>query len=318
MNRIWPLLLGMATGLGFRLVFWGNPQQAFNVMMASFVLLVPVAVGVVTIFAAERSRRRSWGYYFGAAAGANILFVAGTFAILIEGLICTIIAAPLFAVIGGLAGLLTGAFFRWRGRAGSASLSIVVLPLLFGSIEQRLPLPDRIDTVTAVRVVAASPAQVWQVITRAEGISSDEIDDAWMYRIGVPLPLSAITEERNGERVRHIEMGGGIAFDQVITDWEPARRVRYRYRFTPASFPPGTLDEHVLIGGEYFDLVDTEYALVPAGNGTRLTASMSYRVSTHFNWYARLVARFLIGNFEDTALVFYARRAESSDADESR
>jgi uncharacterized protein YndB with AHSA1/START domain len=218
-------------------------------------------------------------------------------------------------VIGGIAGLGTGAFFRWRGRAGPASLSIVALPLVFGSVEQHVPLPDRIDTVTSSRVVAASPEQVWRVITRAEGIRPEEMDDAWMYRIGVPLPLSAITEERGGERVRHIEMDKGIAFDQVIVDWEPARRVRYRYRFTPASFPSGTLDEHVLIGGEYFDLLDTEYVLTPAGNGTRLTASMSYRVSTHFNGYARLVARFLIGNFEATALEFYARRALSTAPD---
>jgi len=318
MSRIWPLLLGMATGLGFRLAFRGDAEQALNVMMASFMLLVPVAVGVVTVYAAERSRRRSWGYYFLSAAGANLLFVAGTFAILIEGLICAIVAAPLFALIGGLAGLATGAFFRWRGRAGPGSLSIVVLPFLFGSVEQHLPLRDRIDTVTAARVVAASPEQVWQVITRAEGIRPEEMEDAWMYRIGVPLPLSAITEEHSGERVRHIEMGKGIAFDQVIVDWEPARRVRYRYRFTPESFPAGALDEHVLIGGTYFDLLDTEYALEPAGNGTRLTASMSYRVSTHFNWYSRFIARFLIGNFEATALEFYAYRAERIRADGSR
>jgi uncharacterized protein YndB with AHSA1/START domain len=138
---------------------------------------------------------------------------------------------------------------------------------------------------------------------------------AWMYRIGVPLPLSAITEEINGERVRHIEMGKGIRFDQVIVDWEPERRVRYTYRFTPDSFPPHALDDHVRIGGEYFDLHDTEYVLEPTPDGTRLTVRMSYRVSTHFNWYARLVGRVLIGNFEKTALGFYARRAEQAAAE---
>jgi hypothetical protein len=36
---------------------------------------------------------------------------------------------------------------------------------------------------------------------------------------------------------------------------------------------------------------------------------MSYRVSTPFNWYARPIAELLIGNFEEAALRFYARRA---------
>lgn len=308
---LWPLGFGIATGLAFRLVFWGDVRESYNVMMASFTLLVPVAVGAVTVYVAERSKRRSWGYYFGAAAGANALFVVGTFLIVIEGLICTILAAPLFAVIGGFAGLATGAICRWAGRPTPTVLSAAVLPLLLGALEQHIPLPNRIDTVSAERVIHASPEQVWQAISNADAIRPEEIGSAWMYRIGVPLPLSARTEERDGERVRHIVMGKGIAFDQIVVDWKPARRVRYAYRFTADSFPPRALDDHVRIGGEYFDLQDTEYLLEPATDGTRLRAQMSYRVSTHFNWYSRLVARALVGNFEKTALAFYAGRAES-------
>jgi hypothetical protein len=39
---------------------------------------------------------------------------------------------------------------------------------------------------------------------------------------------------------------------------------------------------------------------------------MKYRVSTAFNWYTRPIAEFLVGNFEEAALRFYARRAETS------
>ncbi len=308
----WPLILGMSTGLGLRLVFRGVSDEALDAMMASFTLLVPVAVGAVTVFAAERSKRRSWAFYFWSAAAANALFVVGTFLILIEGLICTILAAPLFAMIGGVAGLITGAVCRWSGRTPPMVLSVAALPLLAGSLEQHIPLPDRVDTVSTARVIHASPEQVWRVISFADDIQPEEIGSAWMYRIGVPLPLSAVTEERGGERVRHIEMGKGIAFDQIIVVWEPERRVRYTYRFTPDSFPPRALDEHVRIGGPHFDLRDTEYSLEAIPEGTRMTARMSYRVSTHFNWYARLVATLLVGNFEKTALAFYAHRAENA------
>jgi hypothetical protein len=63
------------------------------------------------------------------------------------------------------------------------------------------------------------------------------------------------------------------------------------------------------IGGAYFDVLDTEYTLRPVNGGTEFRARMSYRVSTSFNWYARPIAEFLIGNFEEKALRFYARRA---------
>ena len=132
---------------------------------------------------------------------------------------------------------------------------------------------------------------------------------------GVPLPESAITDSADGEVVRHIRMGKGIRFDQVAEDWEPDRRVRWLYRFTPDSFPPRALDDHVRIGGEHFDLLETEYSLRSIDdNTTTLRVSMSYRVSTRFNWYAQPVAALFVSNFEETALRFYARRAEAQAA----
>ena len=142
-------------------------------------------------------------------------------------------------------------------------------------------------------------------------IRPDEMRDGWMYRVGVPLPLSGVTRREGMTLVRHVEMRSGIQFDQVSTDWEPARRVRWTYRFTPESFPPRAMDDHVRIGGPHFDLLDTVYTLVPEAGGTRLKVSMSYRVSTQFNWYAEPLARWLIGNFEEVALRLYARRAEA-------
>jgi hypothetical protein len=104
-------------------------------------------------------------------------------------------------------------------------------------------------------------------------------------------------------------MGRGAHFDQVAVEWHENQLVTWHNRFRPDSFPPGALDDHVRIGGEYFDVGDTTYALTPAEGGTRLTVRLRYRVSTHFNWYAGPLADLLVGNFADTVLGFYARRA---------
>jgi len=112
--------------------------------------------------------------------------------------------------------------------------------------------------------------------------------------------------------VRHVRMGKGIEFDQVAADWQGCHHVRWQYRFAPDSFPPRALDDHVRIGGEHFDLIDTEYSLRPRPDGTTtLRVAISYRVSTRFNWYAQPLAELFVGNFEETALRFYARRAEA-------
>lgn len=305
-----PLICGAAVGLTVRLLFWGEPGQKYAAMMFSFAILAPVLIGAVTVFAAERMQRRSWGYYFGAGAAANALFIFTTLLFTIEGLICAILAVPLFAVMGGIGGLIMGAVCRWTKWPSRAVYGLAALPLVLGGFEQRIPLPDAIHSAEVTRVVAAAPEQVWEQLAVARDIQPAEIGSAWMYRIGVPLPTSAVTERADGLQVRHIAMGKGIHFDQIAADWQPNQRIRWLYRFSSDSFPAGALDDHVRIGGPYFDLIDTEYSLRAVGEGTELKVRMRYRVSTAFNWYARPIAHFLVRDFESAALGFYARRAE--------
>jgi hypothetical protein len=281
-------------------------------MMSSFFLLVPVLVGAVAVYVAERRERRSWGYYFRAGAGANALFVLAALLIAIEGLICSVLAVPLFALLGGLAGLATGAVCRWTRVSGRVVCGVAVLPLLTAGIEQSLPVPQAIHTVERSRLVSAGPEQIWPYLLTTSDIRPEELDEAWMYRIGVPLPLSATSELVDGRLVRHVRMGKNIRFDQVAAEWEPNHRVRWLYRFSADSFPPRALDDHVRIGGRYFDLIDTQYTLTAVPGGTEVRAQMTYRVSTGFNWYALPIAAFLVGNFEEAALRFYGRRAEAA------
>ena len=105
-------------------------------------------------------------------------------------------------------------------------------------------------------------------------------------------------------------MGKGIYFDQVIKNIQEPRYLSWIYRFYPDSFPPHTLDDHVVIGGQYFDLKDTSYTLTPRGNATELKVRIHYRVSTQFNWYADPLARILLGNVEEVNLEYYRQRSE--------
>lgn len=307
----WPVLSGCAVGLLLRFMFMGKGDQPYAAMMGSFIFLVPLLVGAVTVYLAERRQRRSWSYYFFAASGANMLLVLGSLIVMIEGLICAIVILPLFGVLGGLAGLAMGTVCRLTRWPRHTLYSLTALPLLLGGIEQHLPLPNRIGEVHHSLLVAASPAQVWAQLNDARDIAPGEVEAAWMYKIGVPLPVSGISEATADGQVRHVVMGKHIHFDQVATDWQPERRVRWVYRFNKDSFPPGALDDHVMIGGRYFDIQDTEYTLTPRGTATELGITMHYRVSTSFNWYAQPIAKLLIGNFEQVILRFYARRAES-------
>lgn len=309
-SYLWPIGAGALAGLLMRLVFSGEPGHAYSAMLSSFIIGSPVVAGVVTVYVAELSARRSWGYYVGAPMLAMAICVLAALAITIEGLICAIVIVPLFAMVAGLAGLAMGAICRvtkWPRRTMVSCLAL--LPLALGSFEQHVPRAQDWRVQDREILVEAPPDQVWRALVDTRDITREEVGDAWMYRIGVPVPENGVGDFRDGEHLRHITMGKGIHFDQVATEWRPGERVSWRYRFSEDSFPAGALDDHVRIGGHYFDLGETTYSLARDGAGTRLTMRMRYRVSTHFNWYAAPVADLLVGDFAERILTFYARRA---------
>lgn len=314
-SRISPLLVGATIGVLLRLVFSGRPETDgwYIAMGFAFIYLAPVVVGAVTVYVAERRAPRSAAYHFRAAALANLLFVVGTLAVLLEGLICAIVIVPLFMVLGGLAGLLMGLLCRKLIWPRTTLYSLGALPLVLGAMTGASPPAQTIERMEQSIVIAAPPATVWAQIHAVRDIQPEEVGHAWMYRIGVPLPHSGVTHETAQGRVRQITMGKAIHFEQVVQDWEENRHVRWTYRFAEDSVPPGALDDHVKIGGHYFDLIDTAYTLAAEGEGaTRLRIRMDYRVSTDFNWYAKPIAAMLFDNFGEVILNFYARRSTAA------
>lgn len=280
-------------------------------MTGAFIYVAPVLVGAVTVFLAETKKRRDWKYYVWAPFIANILFVTGTLLVLIEGSICAILIAPVFALLGIVGGLIMGAVCRITKWPKQTLLAIGALPFVLAPIEEGIPLPARVSSVERTILVNAPPHAIWRQIMNAEAIRPEELESAWIFRIGVPLPLAGTTQSSPIGATRRVTMGKQVYFDEVISEASENRYVRWTYRFYKDSFPPQALDDHVVIGGHYFDVVDTSYALQPSGDGTAVTVRVSYRVSTRFNWYAEPVAQFLLGNMAETNLVFYRQRSEA-------
>jgi uncharacterized protein YndB with AHSA1/START domain len=308
----WPLIAGAVAGIALRLAFSGRPGEPFATMMAGFIYFSPLLVGAVTVYVAERKQRRTWKYYFIAPFVANCLYVAGTLAIMIEGLICAIVIIPLFAALGGLGGLAMGAICRYTGRPKPPLYCFAALPFLVGVLETNVRWAEKIGAVERHVVVDAPPHIVWKQILSAPDIRPEEIEDAWMFRIGVPLTYSGVIRQTPDGPMRRVTMGKDIYFDEVITDLREPRYLRWTYRYYGDSFPPQALDDHVKLGGHYFDITDTSYTLTPRGRQTVLRVQMHYRVSTRFNWYADPVARMLLGNLAGINLDYYRARSEGS------
>jgi hypothetical protein len=306
----YPVAAGAICGVGLRLVFSGPAGSSWSAMSGWFIYLAPILVGMTTVYLAERQSRRDWGYYALASFVATMLFVVGTLLILIEGLICAIVIVPMFGALGMLGGLLMGLVCRLTHWPKPTLYGFSALPFLLAAFAAHGPEATAIGSIERSVLIEAPADVVWSTLNDIQNISPTEMDSALARRIGVPMPISGVTRCTTDGCVRESRWGSQVHFDEVMEAWSPDRYMRFRYRFSSDSFPRAALDDHVVIGGHYFDLLDTEYILQPHGNDTRLTTRVRYRISTHFNFYADWVARLLIGNLNEVGLRLFATRSE--------
>lgn len=306
-----PIVCGMVFGVLLRLAFSGAPSSRWSAMVGAFIWLAPLSTGAVTVYLAERQQRRSWSYYAWAPALATCLVVIGSMLVLIEGLICAIVIVPLFTFMGMAGGLCMGLVCRLTRWPRHAAYGFAVLPLAAALV---LPqgAPNQMGQVERSLWINAPASVVWEGITHIRNIQPHEVETSWTYRIGVPPPVEAVTVQEGSQRVRKSRWAKGVHFDEIIQEWEPGRHLRWTYRFAPDSIPAGALDDHVAIGGAYFDLNDTAYTLTPEAGGTRLHLRVSYRLTTDFNTYANWWAQALLDNFAQTVLQLYKTRLEGS------
>ena len=303
---------GVLYGLFMRLAFAVGAMQGAGgdgVMLASFVFGVPLLIGAIAVYTLP-AERRSVGAWLVAPLMPVLLFVSATAVLLLEGSICIFMALPIFMIMGMLGGLLTGlALKAVQPRPGTLG-ALLVLPLAAGLVERDLAPADHFGRSAASVHIDAAPETIWRLINDARDIRPEEMQDGLAWRIGVPLPLEAVTVGEGDARVRKLRWQRGVQFDEPILAWDENRYIRWRYVFGPDSVPPGALDDHVAIGGRHFDLIDTSHRLTPEAGGTRLDIEVNYRVSTNFNAYAGAWAAWLVDDAAETILAFYRRRAE--------
>ena len=135
--------------------------------------------------------------------------------------------------------------------------------------------------------------------------------------IGVPRPVEGVNRVTPEGEIRYSRWERGVRFEAEVSERRLHERIRWHYAFDAHSFPEGSMDEHVEIGGKFFGLEDTTFNLKPLPDGqTELEIIAHYRVTTSINFYAVPVAKVLGRDFVNTILGLYKGRSEAA-ADET-
>ena len=303
------ILAGVAYGLISRLAFESERLSRLGAMAAAFVVLVPLAVGflAVSLSGGGGVRRAVLVPAATTVACLACVLVSG-----VEGIICVVLIAPLFLLFALAGGLMADALRRHGRRASPAALAaVLLLPYAAAPLEGRLPLPDARRSVEARVVVRADADAVWRQVVHPAGIRREENHTGLVHRIGFPRPVSATLSRMGVGGSRYAIFERGVMLRETVTEWVPGRRMAFSV--DPASIPARTFDEHVTLGGPFFDVLDGSYEIVPLGPGrVELRLRTAHRVSTHFNPYAGFWTDLLMREIQENLLHVIRTRAEAA------
>jgi uncharacterized protein YndB with AHSA1/START domain len=310
MKSLFAIVLAAVYGLLIRLLF-GFANNLMEIMSITFIFLVPIGVGFLTVGLMDSARVITRTAAFFTPWVTSLALLGITVSLNVEGTICWIMIFPIFAVFAGIGGLLALAQRARKNKKNPASQQpgslhmslLVAVPLLLGYIEGEKALIPKQLTISREVVVQAPPAAVWQQLTSRRTVARPAGRRSLASLFGFPHHLTTTLDSFRvgGKRVAHYEKG--LYFEETVTSYQPARQLVLQVNANPGAVPPAVMDEHILIGGKHLDILQDTYQLTPlAGGRTRLRLASRFSINTPFNWYAEIWAHYLMADILDGEL----------------
>lgn len=315
------VIIGALYGLAAQFILKvADLKDVFSIMTLGFVFVLPICLGVVTVYFANTEARASWRFRIlmpWATASLCLLLAMITG---LEGTICLIMTIPIYLPLASLGGILGGIYFTSvdSNRMNSFALGgLLLLPFLVSGVEERYPLDDKILQVNTSILINAPSEIVWSQITRIPKIT--EPQESFFYAMGFPRPVEATLSYEGIGGIREAKFEKGLMFLETITDWEKEKKLTFKIRSEPVNTPLTTLDSHVVVGGRYFDTLIGQYEIEKiSANQIRLHLFSRYRLSTRFNFYAEVWSDFLMRDIQQNILRVIRSRSEGLSSNRSK
>jgi hypothetical protein len=326
-NLILAISIPVVYGILMRIFFGINMFDYFSgVMSLSFLVLVPLGIGALSIWFSSPENRRSSRYAFFFPWLVCIVLMVMTIAISLEGWICWVMIYPFFAFVAGIGGLLIQKWIVNKEKTkntdpnddnfktgGTLQISLLfLLPLAIAFLEKQWMNPAAIFEKHNSIELYAPVERIWANVTRVYEITPEEDHAKLNHWMGIPRPLYAKLDTLALGGIREAVFEGGLIFHEKVYEYQHENRMSFSIKANPHEIPATTMDEHIVIGGDYFDVLDGTYALETLGKDHyRLHLSSRFTLKTHFNWYAGWWAQRIMGDIQGNILEVLKGRVSS-------
>ena len=313
------LALAAATSLIYAGILWvaftKTTVPGFSMMSIAFLFAAPTATGALVNYWAPDGERGSFLNLILLPSLFTLLPMSVAFLFKMEGLICLIMAFPayiLMASLGACAYYLCVRHkeegYRRRGLGLFLFLPMLVAPVEggFGAVPRHAVTLDEIE-------IAAPVDAVWKQVIRVPRIGAGEIPWGLSRIMGFPDPVEATLSHEGLGGVRRASFQGNVLFTETIDAWEERRLLSFTIVPNTAEIPPTTMDEHMIVGGDYFKVLRGTYSLEDMGGGkTLLRLSSDHVAITDFNAYAGLWGSIIMGDIQERILKVIKARCEKA------
>lgn len=289
-----------------------SSSNILSFMSMSFLLTMPAVMGFFTVYLAPPQKAAKTLFKVFSPWLPIILLLLVTVLFHMEGWACWIMILPLFLIVASIGGVV-GAIFNGRKHNRTLSVSIILLlPFLVSPAEQLISfIPGTYKAYTYTDIHA--PAEkIWRNVTRVREIPVEQ-DKGWLTRaLGFPRPVKAELNYLGVGAYREAIFTNGLVFHETVTDYRDNEKMVFSIKADPYDIPSTTLDKHVVIGGQYFDVLNGTYELEKLGeNHYRLHLYSHFKLATNFNFYASWWAKWIMKDIQQNILQVEKFRAEN-------
>ncbi|RCH55760.1 hypothetical protein DJ568_06335 [Mucilaginibacter hurinus] len=292
-------------------IFDGDFSEFLKIMSLSFIFFVPFGIGLLTVYFSSIKNINTPGYRFTAPWVSVLLFLLITLCFSIEGWACWLMVLPVFFIASSIGGYV-GAKLKIKTKKGKTYLSaLVMLPFLISPIENYTGAHPSIYKAYTFIDIDAEKDDIWSNVTRVKTIAPKQ-DNGWLTSsLGFPRPIRAELNYNGVGGYRKAIFDKGLIFHEAVTDYTEGRSMSFTITANPHEIPSTAMDEHVVIGGKYFDVMDGTYELDQLNRKKyRLHLYSHFKLSTTFNFYASIWANWIMKDIQNNILQVIKQRAE--------
>ena len=141
----------------------------------------------------------------------------------------------------------------------------------------------------------------------------ESMDKGWLTRsMGFPRPVKVELDFLGVGAKREAMFTIGLVFHETVTEYDDKRKMVFDIKADPHEIPATTMDEHIVVGGRFFDVLTGTYVLERLDRETyRLHLYSRFKLTTTFNFYAGWWARWIMKDIQNNILQVEKLRAES-------